>query len=106
MLPRRADPRLQGLEVGRSTKNLVAYDESRRAVDAQRSGKREILVDCGLDRGVVHVRLQAFYVQADGGGRLHGLTRIDRAADLIERSVKGDVVRLFMRGERRPRCKR
>src|SRR6266568_3197202 len=101
VLSRCADHGFQSVDICRALQDLIAHDEARRAVDAKRLSQRKVPVDRSLDRGIRHIRNEAIRIQADRGRDLLDLSRVDRTANLIERSMERNVLALLVRGQRR-----
>src|SRR5713226_6776412 len=70
VLSRCADHGFQRVDICRASQDLIANDETRRAVDAKRLSQRKVPLDRGLDRGIGHIRNEAIHIQAYCGGDL------------------------------------
>lgn len=95
------DQRLHRRRVGHAAQNLVADDETGRAVDAQRFGQLQVAIDGCLDGRVPHARLETRDVQADFGGDLEHGGFGNAALGTHQRPVERLVPALAVGGESR-----
>src|SRR4029077_20783942 len=99
--PRLGDKRLQGFEIPRASRDLVADYETRRAGDVQRLPKLVVLFQHASDGFILHVRFHASDIETDGPGGFQHLGLIHMAAHLIKRTMKVDVFALLVGRKRR-----